>query len=215
MQARTGIKPILYLMGSEAAQPKYDPIVKADFGLWLAHWTINGQTGYATPPRPMGTRWPVIFIHQYTSKGRLAGYGGNLDLNIANGDRATWMKYAAKGGTVKPAPTPSPAPAPKPSGTTYTVVSGDTLSGIGARYGVSWQAIQQANGIKNANLIYPGQKLVIPAGTAPTPRTYTVVSGDTLSGIGARYGVSWQAIQQANGIKNADLIYPGQKLVIP
>lgn len=160
MQARTGIKPLLYLMRSEAAQPKYDLIAKADFGLWLAHWTVNGETGYVSPPRPMRTRWPVIFLHQYPSKGRLAGYGGNLDLNIANGDRSTWMKYAAKGGKVKPAPPLLPLLLPRRAPTPWCRVA--TFSGIGARYGVSWQAVQQANGMKNPNLIYPGQKLVMP-----------------------------------------------------
>ncbi len=46
-------------------------------------------------------------------------------------------------------------------------------------------------------------------------RTHTVKSGDTLSAIGAHYGVSWQKIAQVNKIKNPDLIYPGQKFIIP
>lgn len=53
------------------------------------------------------------------------------------------------------------------------------------------------------------------AAAAPQPETYTVVSGDTLSAIGERYGVSYQAIAQANGIENPDLIYPGQVFTIP
>jgi nucleoid-associated protein YgaU len=46
---------------------------------------------------------------------------------------------------------------------------------------------------------------------------YTVVSGDSLSKIGQRYGVSWQKIYEANRdqIKNPDLIQPGWKLKIP
>jgi len=48
-------------------------------------------------------------------------------------------------------------------------------------------------------------------------RVYTVKSGDTLSGIGQRFGVSWQKIYAANKgkIKDPDLIYPGQEFVIP
>jgi nucleoid-associated protein YgaU len=47
--------------------------------------------------------------------------------------------------------------------------------------------------------------------------TYTVVSGDNLSKIGAKYGVSWKAIFDANRdiISNPDLIHPGQELKIP
>ena len=44
---------------------------------------------------------------------------------------------------------------------------------------------------------------------------YTVVWGDTLSNIGARYGVSYMQIAQTNGIDNPDLIYAGQNLCIP
>ena len=41
----------------------------------------------------------------------------------------------------------------------YTVQSGDTLSGIAAKYGTNYQSIANLNGISNPNLIYPGQKL--------------------------------------------------------
>ena len=44
----------------------------------------------------------------------------------------------------------------------YTVVKGDTLSGIAAKYGTTYQEIAKANGIKNPNLIYPGQQFKIP-----------------------------------------------------
>jgi LysM repeat protein len=47
---------------------------------------------------------------------------------------------------------------------TYVVVRGDTLSGIGAKFGVKWQSIASANNIAAPNYtIYPGQKLAIPA----------------------------------------------------
>jgi nucleoid-associated protein YgaU len=47
--------------------------------------------------------------------------------------------------------------------------------------------------------------------------TYTVVSGDSLSKIGAKYGVSWKAIYDANRdiISNPDMIHPGQEIKIP
>ena len=48
-------------------------------------------------------------------------------------------------------------------------------------------------------------------------QTYTVQSGDSLSKIGERYGVSWQKIFDANRDKldNPDKIFPGQELTIP
>lgn len=47
--------------------------------------------------------------------------------------------------------------------------------------------------------------------------TYTVVGGDSLSKIGAKYGVPWKAIFDANRdqLNNPDLIHPGQELKIP
>lgn len=65
----------------------------------------------------------------------------------------------------KPAAHAAPKPAPKPAEhkkRTYTVKSGDTLSAIGAHFGVSWQEIAKVNRIPNPDLIYPGQVFVIP-----------------------------------------------------
>jgi nucleoid-associated protein YgaU len=57
-----------------------------------------------------------------------------------------------------------------------------------------------------------------PAPAPPAARTYTVVSGDTLWAIAERHygdGSRYQAIADASGISNPDLIYPGQVLTIP
>ncbi len=48
----------------------------------------------------------------------------------------------------------------------YTVVSGDTLSGIAAHYGTSWQTLASANHIANPNLIYPGQQICLSGSSA-------------------------------------------------
>ena len=45
-----------------------------------------------------------------------------------------------------------------------------------------------------------------------TSKTYTVKSGDTLSGIGAKLGVNWKDIAAKNGISSPYTIYPGQVL---
>ena len=70
----------------------------------------------------------------------------------------------------------------------------------------------------NPNLIYPGEKLRITESTSTNlnPITqnnfYTVQSGDTLSGIARRYGVTVQYLVNLNGIRNPNLIYAGQML---
>lgn len=101
------------------------------------------------------------------------------------------------------------------TGSTYTVRSGDCLSTIGSRLGVSWQTIASANGIYSPYMIYPGQVLSIPGGGGSSGgggQYYTVQPGDTLSGIAAVYGTSYQYLAQINGISNPNLIYPGQSI---
>ncbi len=111
-------------------------------------------------------------------------------------------------------------------GGTYTVKPGDTLSAIGSRFGVSYQALASMNGLANPNLIFAGQVLHLPRGAGPVAQApasapasgngrYTVVPGDTLSGIGARFGVPWQSIARENGLCSPYRIYPGQSLSIP
>lgn len=216
---RTGVKPLIYSMASRYAQVAA-VAKKLDCGLWIAEYADMNPTGYQAHPWREGAY--ACAIRQYTSTGRLNGWGGNLDLNIAYMTRDQWAKYVNPGG--KPAPAPSkpapapakPAPAPKPAGRTYTVQAGDTLSGIAAKLGVSTSAISGYRS-GNPNLIYPGEVLKINGGnTAPKPagRTYTVVAGDTLGAIAARYGTTYQALAAKNGIANPNLIYPGQVLKI-
>lgn len=97
--------------------------------------------------------------------------------------------------------------------TVYTVVSGDTLSGIASRYGTTYQRLAEYNGISNPNLIYPGQQIRIPGSSqSSNPIYYTVVTGDNLTKIANRYGTTVNRLVAWNNISNPNLIYPGQKL---
>ena len=101
----------------------------------------------------------------------------------------------------------------------HVVSRGETLYSVALRYGTTVNAIVQANGLRNANWIYVGQRLVVPTsgGTQPTATsgTYTVQYGDNLSSIAYRHGVTVQALASANNIYNYNLIHRGQVLVIP
>lgn len=215
---RTGVKPLIYSMASRYAQVAA-VAKKLDCGLWVAEYADMNPTGYQAHPWREGAY--ACAIRQYASTGRLNGWGGNLDLNIAYMTREQWAKYVNPGG--KPAAAPSkpaapakPAPTAKPSGRTYTVQAGDTLSGIAAKLGVPTSAISGYRS-GNPNLIYPGEVLKINGGNAapkPAGRTYTVRAGDNLSAIAARYGTTYQALAAKNGIANPNLIYPGQVLKI-
>ncbi|CUP44968.1 N-acetylmuramoyl-L-alanine amidase sle1 precursor [[Eubacterium] contortum] len=117
-----------------------------------------------------------------------------------------------KGGSGTPStPKPTPTPAPAPTAETHTVKSGETLSGIAAKYGTTYQHLAAINGINNPDLIYAGQVIKID-GAAASAKTYTVKSGDTLSGIAAKYNTTYQRLAQINGICNPNLIHPGQVL---
>lgn len=109
-----------------------------------------------------------------------------------------------------------------PSGGTHTVGRGETLSAIAARYGTTVDALVRANGLASANMIYAGQRLTIPgggasgsSGSSQSGSVYTVRRGDTLAAIAARYGTTAWAVANANGLSNANYIYPGQQLRIP
>ncbi len=101
--------------------------------------------------------------------------------------------------------------------TTYIVQPGDTLYRIARAFGVTPEAIAAANNIFNFNLIYVGQRLVIPGGTTPPPQhvIHIVRYGDTLASIARQYGTTVAAIASANGIGNVNRIFVGQRLIIP
>ena len=101
---------------------------------------------------------------------------------------------------------------PSTPSNTYTVKSGDSLYSIARRYKVTVDALKQANG-KTSNLLSIGEVLVIPTTTSNT-RTYIVKSGDSLWKIATNYGVSVNALKQANGL-TSEILSIGQVLVIP
>jgi LysM repeat protein len=108
---------------------------------------------------------------------------------------------------------------------THVVQRGDTLYSIARRYSTSIQAIMSANGLSNRNFIWVGQRLTIPGsggggsssggGTSSSGGVYIVRRGDTLYAIARRHGTSVQAIMNANGLRNGNLIWVGQRLTIP
>ena len=117
----------------------------------------------------------------------------------------------------KPKPETTPEPQTK-AGEKYTVKRGDTLSKIAVAQDVDggWQALYAANKSvvgPNPNLIYPGQKLTLPA------VKYVVKKGDYLTKIASNLGIQggWKALYDQNKDvigDNPNLIEPGMVLVV-
>lgn len=145
------------------------------------------------------------------------------DIASLNGITSPYVIYVGQSLIIpgnQPASQPAPQPQPVQNNVqTYIVKSGDTLSGIASKFGTTYQKIAADNGIANPNIIHPGQELKIYSGnktvsTNNTGKEYIVKSGDTLSGIAARYGTTYQKIAKDNNIANPNVIHPGQKLII-
>lgn len=134
----------------------------------------------------------------------------------------------------------APAPVAPPASTVssrYTIVGGDTISKVASKFGVSTQAVLTANGLSWSSIIYPGQTLAIPglalaSNVTPAPvaapvsepttpvvsaptTTYTIVAGDTISKIAAKFGLTAQSILTANGLAWNSVIYAGRPLTLP
>lgn len=172
-------------------------------------------------------------IWQYSSKGSVPGIAGNVDMNHG-------YKDYGNGGDSKPDPAPTPSPAP--SGTTLNlavaVMQGkygagqDRKNALGTRYQEVQDFINHIASASTDTLV--AEVIQGKYGNGETRKTvlggrykavqdkingggsgavyYTVRSGDTLSGIAAKYGTTYQKIAQMNGIANPNKIYAGQKI---
>jgi LysM repeat protein len=126
------------------------------------------------------------------------------------------------------------------AGETYTVLDGDTLSSISEQFGVTVEAIMEANGITDATQLAVGQVLRIPGASTPSPaatdepepaateeppaptepppaeqQTYVVQEGDIPETIAAQFGITADQLMAANGITDPASLQVGQVLIIP
>jgi murein DD-endopeptidase MepM/ murein hydrolase activator NlpD len=117
---------------------------------------------------------------------------------------------------------------------TVTVRKGDTLDAIANRLDVTVEQLKAANGLKR-NTIQPGDVLKNPKAKAEAkasssrkgaktaareepaaaPETYKVARGDTIYSISKRFGVSMDALREANGLSRKAQIHAGQTLQLP
>lgn len=262
-----GCKPLIYMSESVVNRYDWSPVANANYGIWVAKYRDNlPDYNYDISKAgnmPSIKYWSTMALWQWTSTGRLNGWNGNLDCNVFYGDATAWDKYVGSGSSSNTPSNPTTPQQPQrlsneemakkviageygdyperktrleaegynyeaiqkivnqayassSSYQTYIVKSGDTLSGIGSKFGVSYQKIAANNNISNPNLIHPGQVLKIYTDQPQQPvyETYIVKSGDTLSEIAQQFRTSVNKIASDNGIKNVNLITVGQRLKI-
>ena len=179
------------------------------YPLWIAEYGVSVPTSTGN--------WEEWIGFQYSDKGRIDGINGNVDLDKFRDD----IFLSDNNVIPEPEPNPNPEPTPDPDGSNniyYYVKRGDTLSHIALWYNTSVENLVRLNNIKNPDLIYIGQRLLISVSDDPNKSKevkYTVRRGDTLSKIANRYGITVNEIVLLNNIKDPNLIYVGQQLRIP
>lgn len=98
--ARTGVRPVIYMSVSLITALDWSPVINAGYGLWAAAWpqANNIVANYAMDPKnDPNPKWDGVVndaIWQFTSTGRLDGYGGNLDCDFFYGTPQAWDAYA-------------------------------------------------------------------------------------------------------------------------
>lgn len=191
---KTGVKPMIYMSESPANSYDWSSVANADYGIWIAKYGPNN--GEPNNP-PAVNNWSFIAMWQYTSKGRLQGYGSNLDLNYFYGDTTAWDKYA--GGSPSSSKPSNPVETKSTDELAKEVIAGKYGNGdarkqtLGSRYDEVQARVNEILGVNQA--VY-----------------YTVVSGDNLTKIANKYGTTVNQLVSWNNIANPNLIYPGQKL---
>lgn len=195
---KTGVKPLIYMSASVVRAYDWSKVVAGDYGLWIANYGSNNGTAQKGVFNNYPLRyWSFYALWQYTSKGRLSGYNGNLDLNYFSGDKTAWDKYA--GG--KPSTSTSTS---KPLEKSVEELAKEVIAGkygngdarkkaLGSRYDEVQARVNKILGVNNK--VY-----------------YTVQKNDNLTKIAKKYGTTVNQLVAWNNIANPDLIYTGQKL---
>lgn len=195
---KTGVKPIIYMSASVMSSADWSSVVNTDYGIWVANYGKNDGTAQESVfDRYPLKYWSFYALWQYTSKGKLNGYSGNLDLNYFSGDSSAWDKYA--GGSPSSSKPSNPVETKSTDDLAREVIAGkygngeDRKNALGSRYDEVQARVNEILGINQVEY-------------------YIVQSGDNLTKIANRYGTTVNQLVSWNNIVNANLIYPGQKL---
>lgn len=171
------------------------------YAIWVADYFVE-------EPANNG-KWSSWVGFQYTDRGKIKGIDGSVDKDyftngiLLNNTSKISTDTTQSDGLFK----------------YITVKRGQTLSKIAIKYNTSYEYLAKINDIRNANLIYVGEKLKVPVINREIHDTshilYVIKNGNTLSQIAKEFDVSIKQIVELNDIKNPNLIYMGEVLRIP
>ena len=170
---------------------RIDADCKSRYDIWLAQWTSK--------PTYTGS----YGMWQYTSDGAVDGIAGGVDMNIAYKDYPSVIA-GMDGSSDTTTSTPTDTAKKTNAELANEVIAGKRGNGEERKQRLT------AAGYDNDAVQAIVNKLVQPQETV-----YTVKKGDTLSGIAAKYGTTYQKLAKYNGIQNPNLIHVGQKIKIP
>lgn len=188
---------------------------------------IPGAGGGSTPSAAThqvraGETLASIAARYGTTVSALAGANGIANPNLIVVGRSLQIQ-----GTARPSTTGAPTSSsggPQLPGQRHTVQYGDTIAGIAARYGIRTADLVAWNGLVDGKIYATTRLVLFNPGALPTSGgtgsstpggTHVVQTGQTLSSIASKYGVSSTSIASANGISDPNRIRAGQTLTIP
>ncbi len=193
----SGKKAIVYSDAYNASNTFEGEVTK--YPLWIAQYGVE-------EPQNNGN-WEFWEGFQYTDRGRVSGIEGRVDRDrftknillddISNIPSVEKPKYTGEDRFV------------------YRIKRGDTLSELAQRYCTTVRHLVYINNIRNANVIYTGEEIIISRNRInKDQKTYRVKWGDTLSEIAQRYHTTVKHLVDLNKIKNKNLIYAGEIILI-
>lgn len=203
---------------------------------WVAQWPTSG--GSQRGLNVNANERTEYSFWQFTSAAKFSGYSGNLDADYAYLDYPSLIGNSSSSNTG--GNTGDTTPTGTTLELAVKVMKGEYGDGdtrkanLGSRYNEVQEFINHIFSVDANTLakeVKAGkygngdtrkavlgsrydevQSIVNKSSSSSTSKTYTVKSGDTLSGIGAKTGVNWKTIASLNGISSPYTIYPGQVL---
>lgn len=94
VEERLGFKPLLYTNEARVKSLNWTPVVKGNYGLWVAKYA--SQVIYVAEylqRKPVSDEWPFWAIWQFSSRAKVPGLSGNIDVNTTDMDVPTLKKY--------------------------------------------------------------------------------------------------------------------------